>query len=81
MTPEAIHDVLREEIRKVNPQLSDDLKGDSHFQNDLKLDSLALVEFVARIEQDFGILIPDEDLPQFVTLDATASYLQTHLRT
>ena len=45
------------------------------FRTELSLDSLDLVEFVARIEQRFGIMIPDEDVAQLASLAATERYL------
>ncbi len=79
MTDDTILDLLRQELISIKPKLPADLPARSHFQNDWNLDSLELVEFVARIEQSFGILIPDEDLPGFISLEATAHYVQNRL--
>lgn len=70
---------LQRELKSIKPKLPDELPPQSHFRDDWHLDSLELVEFVARIEQHFGILIPDEDLPGFISLDATSAYLQARL--
>lgn len=78
MTP--AHALLRRELKSIRPKLPpDDLPAADHFRDDWRLDSLELVEFVARIEQQFGILIPDKDLPRFISLDATAGYIQKRL--
>ena len=53
---------------------------DTDFRQDLAFDSLDLVEFVSRIEVEFALQIPDEELPQFLTLGAIASYLERRLR-
>lgn len=66
-------------MTRINPRIPDDLAAESHFVFDCHLDSLDLMEFVARIEQDFGILIPDEDIPEFISLEATAKYIQRRL--
>ncbi|HNM26454.1 MAG TPA: phosphopantetheine-binding protein [Saprospiraceae bacterium] len=79
MTEEKILLSLRQELKSIKPKLPDNLPANSHFKNDWQLDSLELVEFVARIEQHFGILIPDEDLPGFITLEATTQYVQNRL--
>lgn len=79
MTDDALLPFLRQELKNIKPRLPDDLPSHSHFKDDWGLDSLELVEFVARIEQKFGILIPDEDLPGFISLDATAQYIQNRL--
>jgi acyl carrier protein len=40
------------------------------------LDSLDLVEMVARLEQATGIFVPDEDFPQLKSISATADYVR-----
>jgi acyl carrier protein len=66
---------LRDELRAIKPKLPSDMGADDNFRNTWNLDSLELVEFVARLEQQFGIMIPDEDLAQFYSLNAAANYL------
>lgn len=66
---------VRTELRAIQPRLPAELPADAHYRLDLNLDSLDLVELVARIEQRYGVMIPDADLPQFVSLDATARYV------
>jgi acyl carrier protein len=51
----------------------------ARYRADLNLDSLDLVELVARLEQRYGLLVPDADLPQFVSIDATVRYLLEHV--
>ena len=60
----------------MKPALPDDLSSSSDFRRDLRLDSLDLVELVARIERRLAVMIPDEDLPQLVSLEAFARYLE-----
>ena len=79
MTTKEIHSLLRRYIKMINPRSPDGLSAESHFKSDWQLDSLDLVEFVARIEQKFKIMIPDEDLPQLVSLAATEQYIRAHL--
>lgn len=67
---------LRLELGIVKPQITNDIKDTDSFRDDWGLDSLELVEFVARIEQTFRIMIPDKDLQELRSLDATAAYLQ-----
>ena len=66
---------MREELRRINPQLPADWPATALYRSDLDLDSLDLVELVARIEQHYGLLIPDCDLPCFVSLEATSDYV------
>merc|ERR1711962_1409567 len=39
----------------------------THFQNELGLDSLDLVELVMKVEDEFGFEIPDQDAEKFLT--------------
>ena len=71
-------DRLRERLILVDPSLPADIPAGSKF-TEWELDSLDLVEFVARLEQDFGLMIADEDLPQLISLEATATYLEARL--
>lgn len=70
---------LRATLHNVKPQISEHIKNADNFKDDWGLDSLELVEFVARIEQAFKILIPDNDLPQLISLDAAAAYLRSKM--
>ena len=52
------------------------LSRDTRFREDLHTDSLALVELVEVLEQQFpGLHVPDEDIDGFTTLGTTADYL------
>lgn len=66
---------LRDELRAIKPALPGELPAGANYRHDLNLDSLDLVELVARIEQHYGVMIPDVDLPAFVSLDATVQYV------
>ncbi|WP_328750666.1 acyl carrier protein [Streptomyces sp. NBC_00285] len=48
----------------------DELTETSHFVDDHDADSLLALEILARIELDLGVAIPQEDLPEMVTLTA-----------
>ena len=66
---------LREELRLIRPTLPATWPDDAKFRSDLGLDSLDLVELVARAEQRFERYIGDQDLPMLVSLAAMADYL------
>jgi acyl carrier protein len=66
---------VRAVLRSIQPRLPLTWPDGLLFQADLNLDSLDLVELVARIEQQYGLLIPDSDLQGFISLDAMADYL------
>lgn len=72
---------LQRLLRRTMPRLTGDVPPTSDFRTELHFDSLDLVELVSRIEVQFAVQIPDEDLPGFLTLDAIASYLDRRLPT
>ena len=67
---------LRRELRAIKPKLPRDWPTEAKYRADLHLDSLDLVELVARVEQRFGMLIVDEELSALTSLDATASFIR-----
>jgi acyl carrier protein len=71
-------EVLRIELRKVKDTLPTDVAGDALLMTDLGLDSLDVVEFVARVEEHYRVTVPDEDWQQLSTLDRIAEYVLAH---
>jgi acyl carrier protein len=59
---------------------SEQLRGDASFIDDLKADSLAVVELVLAFEQEFKITIPEEDTEQIKTVKDAVNYIQTHTK-
>ncbi|MCS6912488.1 MAG: acyl carrier protein [Myxococcales bacterium] len=51
---------------------------ESSFTEDLKADSLAVMELVLALEEAFGIEIPDEDTEQIKTVRDVISYIESH---
>jgi len=56
----------------------DQIKPESSFAEDLKADSLAVVELVLALEEAFGIEIPDEDTENIKTVKDAITYIETH---
>ena len=54
------------------------LKPEASFVDDLKADSLAVVELVLALEQEFKIEIPDEDTEQIKTVKNALDYIKSH---
>lgn len=54
------------------------LRPAASFIDDLKADSLAVVELVLAFEQEFGITIPEEDTEQIKTVGDAISYIKSH---
>ena len=54
------------------------VKLEASFTDDLKADSLAVVELVLALEEAFGIEIPDEDTEQIKTVKDAVEYIKAH---
>jgi len=54
----------------------DELKAESRFVEDLKADSLDLVELVMEFEEAFSITIPDEDYEKIKSVGDAVKYIE-----
>ncbi len=50
------------------------------FQDDLKADSLAIVELVLALEEAFKIEIPDEETEKIKTVGDAVNYIKTRVK-
>jgi acyl carrier protein len=71
---------------KIIQALADYLKRDAasikethHLRDDLGLDSMAVIELLYKIEEQFNIQIPDQDLPGLSTVASVAAYVHHRL--
>lgn len=53
----------------------EDVTRDSSFVDDLKADSLDVVELVMEFEDEFGITIPDDDYEKIRTVGDAINYI------
>jgi acyl carrier protein len=63
----------------VSEQLSvarEDVAREKSFVEDLKADSLDVVELVMRFEDTFGVTIPDEDYEKIRTVGDAIEYIE-----
>ena len=56
----------------------DEVTQDASFVEDLGADSLDQVELVMRLEEEFGIEIPDEDAEKITRVKEAISYIEGH---
>ena len=56
------------------------IRGGASFVEDLKADSLAVVELVLGLEEAFKIEIPDEDTEQIKTVQDAIDYIKAHVK-
>jgi len=75
---------VEERVRKIiTEQLEvpvDKLKPEASFIEDLKADSLAVVELVLALEEAFKIEIPDEDTEKIKTVGDAINYIKAHAK-
>uniref|UniRef100_A0A7C4LKF0 Acyl carrier protein n=1 Tax=Schlesneria paludicola TaxID=360056 RepID=A0A7C4LKF0_9PLAN len=57
----------------------EDIRFDSKFVDDLKADSLDVVELVMEFEEEFEITIPDEDYEKIQTVGDAVKYITRKL--
>jgi acyl carrier protein len=78
MTPDQIEARVKDIICQQLEVSPEQLKPEASFVDDLKADSLAVVELVLALEQEFKIEIPDEDTEQIKTVKNALDYIKTH---
>ena len=78
MTPEEISAKVKSLICEQLEVEVDECVDKASFVDDLKADSLAVVELVLALEQEFELEIPDEDTEQIRTVKDAITYIQTH---
>lgn len=54
------------------------VKGDTNIAEELGADSLDLVEILMSLEDEFGISIPDEAIPQIKTINDIVDFIESN---
>ncbi|MCU1371617.1 MAG: acpP [Ilumatobacteraceae bacterium] len=72
---DAVYDACVEILKVDKAELSET----TSFADDLDADSLALVEVVMQLEEQFDLRIPEDDLDDVATIGAAADVVATHL--
>ena len=71
---EAVKEILSKQLR-VDIDTIDD---DTNIVDDLGADSLDVVEMLMTIEQDYGVVVPDEVITTFKTVGDVARYIDAN---
>ncbi len=71
-----VHEIIVKQL-EVSPE---QIKATASFTDDLKADSLAVVELVLAFEEAFKIEIPDEDTEQIKTVGDAVNYIKSHVK-
>jgi acyl carrier protein len=72
-----VKDIIANQLEVKTEQLG----HGASFIDDLKADSLAVVELVLALEQEFKINIPEEDTEKIKTVGDAIAYIKTHTET
>lgn len=71
-TEEKVMDIVSEQLSVPREEIT----RESSFVDDLKADSLDVVELVMRFEDTFGVTIPDEDYEKIRTVGDAVEYIE-----
>ncbi|MCR5179688.1 MAG: acyl carrier protein [Bacteroidaceae bacterium] len=55
-----------------------EVSAEKSFTSDLGADSLDTVELIMKLEEEFGIQIPDEDAEKITTVGEAVAYIEAH---
>ena len=70
---------VRSQIAKNLVVEANDLRPEASFINDLGADSLAIVELVLALEEEFELDIPDEDTERIRTVQDAVDYINSRV--
>lgn len=68
--------IIKEQLGVDDEQIS----LDASFENDLKADSLEMVELIMAFEREYNISIPDEQADQIKTVQDIINYLDANVK-
>jgi acyl carrier protein len=77
MTREEILEAIRAHLADELEVDPDAIRDDTRFKEDLRADSLHLVELVVELEDDYGVRIPDDEAVKILTVGQAADYVAT----
>lgn len=75
MVFERIQELLAEQMNIDKAKIT----RESHIINDLKADSLDIVEMLIALEDEFKISVPDEDAKNLLVIGALADYVEAKI--
>jgi acyl carrier protein len=77
--PTAVHAQLSEIVFMVTRTPVDQVRADAAFVDDLRIDSLSMVEILEGTSQHFGVRIEDEAAKDFVHVHDLIGYISRRL--
>lgn len=80
MTPDSIRDKITDIIANQLPIEKNAIKAESRFVEDLKADTLDVIEWILEIESAFGIEIPDQDIEKLNSVEEILNLISFQLK-
>lgn len=80
MTNEEIFDRISNLIKEQLHNEKIEVMMKTNIQEDLGIDSIALMEFIITLEDEFNLNIPDEDVEDIQTMGELVNYLSRRLK-
>ena len=81
-TPVADADEIRAGLAEILSEVADvdadDVSDEKTFTDDLDVDSLSMVEVAMAAEEQFGVKIPDDELPKLKTVGDAVKYIESN---
>jgi acyl carrier protein len=78
MTREQVFEQIRAHLADELEVDPDVIRFDTRFREDLRADSLHLVELTVELEDNYGVRIPDDEAAKLLTVGATVDYIAAH---
>ncbi len=72
--------IVKQVISKELEVEEEKITPESRIQEDLGADSLDVMNITMRLEDEFNLRIPDEDLTKISTVQDIVDYIQSHLQ-
>ncbi len=72
-------DKIKEIIKDVLGKDASSFDENTDIMNDLKLDSLDIVDLVMSVEDEWGVVVDDEDIDKLRTLGDVAKYIESRI--
>jgi acyl carrier protein len=79
MTRDEVLQVLRDKAVEMLEVDADAVQEDKSFVEDLKVDSLSLVEYTMDLEDELGVDLPEEELVDVKTIGAFVDVIEAKL--
>ena len=77
-TREEVYERVKEVLSEQLGVDENEITEEASFQEDLEADSLDLVELIMELEDQFGIMISDEDAQKIQTVGQAVDYVTSH---